>query len=151
MLKKNIAVDTFVKTVKLHKRLINNRVSSSIGMHRTQHIILMRLASEEKLPSQKELADKLNITPAAVTGMLKKLEAGGYIKRNIGADSRYNEITITAEGRRVVETSRAIFESIDSSIFEGFSDDELDSFIAHLEKIQDNIKREGEIRSEKMV
>lgn len=144
MSSKNQAVESFVRTAKLHKRLIDSSISSSIGMHRTQHVILMRLAREGKLPSQKELASRLNVTPAAVTGILKKLEADGYITRSMGADNRYNEITITSDGKAVVEASRAIFEKVDASIFEGFSDDELEKLISYFEKMQENIKHMGD-------
>ena len=146
------AVNMLIQTNRMHKKLINSSVSESIGLHRTQHIILMHIANREILPSQKELAEHLNITPAAVTGALKKLEVGGYIERRIGNDNRYNEITITPNGRKVVEESRAMFQRIDKTLFDGFADEDIIKFIEYLKKIQNNINKRVEVSfDEKMV
>ncbi len=144
---KNIltAVNMLIKTNKMHKKFIDSSVCHSFGLHRTQHMILMHLARREKLPSQKELAEHLNVTPAAVTGALKKLDLGGYIAKSMGDDNRYNEITITSLGVKIVSETRTIFSQIDKSLFEGFSDDEIANFIIYLEKIQKNICKNMEV------
>ena len=134
------AVNMLIRTNRMHKKLLESNVCANIGLHRTQHIILMHLAKEKFLTSQKALADHLNITAAAVTGALKKLESGGYIARKaVCGDNRYNEITITDLGRRVVEDSRAMFQKIDKTLFRGFSDEEILDFVGYLEKIQSNM------------
>lgn len=136
------AVNMLILTNRMHKKLIDSKVSDFIGLHRTQHIILMHLADREKLPSQKELAEHLNITPAAVTGALKKLEAGGYIERKIGSDNRYNEITITPIGLSVVEKTHEIFFNTDESIFKGFSAEDIERLTVYLKKMQINIEKQ---------
>ena len=88
------ATGMLLHTGRLHKTLIDARVRE-IGIHRTQHRILMHLARCEKLPSQKELAEHLDVTPAAVTLAIKQIEKDGYIKRTLGKDSRFYEIEIT--------------------------------------------------------
>ncbi len=142
------AVEAMIKTDHMHKALIDSRVKD-IGIHRTQHRILMRLARCGRLPSQKELAEHLDITPAAVTGALKKIERDGYIKKTLGQDNRYNELVITKKGRAIVERSREIFSQTDRSLFSGFSAEELDTYIACLEKIRANMERKDQ--NEKMV
>lgn len=137
------AVNMLISTNRMHKRLIDSSVSAQVGLHRTQHVILMHLAKKDRLPSQKELADHLNITPAAVTVALQKLESGGYIIRSAGDDNRFNEISITELGRRVVEESKAIFAKIDEAMFDGFSDEELKILISYLERMQKNISDIG--------
>ncbi len=134
------AVDMMIKTDRMHRCLIDSKVHD-IGIHRTQHRILMHLARRGSLPSQKELADHLDITPAAVTGALKKIEQDGYIERTLGHDNRFNEIKITEKGRELVERTRKIFTSTDKSLFEGFSEEELDTYIGFLEKMQNNMKK----------
>ena len=81
------AINMMIKTDHMHRALIDLRVRV-LGMHRTQHRILMHLARFEKLPSQKELAEHLDITPAAVTCALKKIESDGYVERSLGHDNR---------------------------------------------------------------
>ena len=126
-------------TGRLHKTLIDARVRD-IGIHRTQHRILMHLAKHERLPSQKELAEHLEVTPAAVTLAIKQIEQDGYIKRTLGKDSRFYEIEITERGRELVALTRALFSETDSIMFEGFSEEELEEFSSYLERIQRNIK-----------
>jgi DNA-binding MarR family transcriptional regulator len=137
------AVDMMIRTDRMHKSMIDSRVKE-IGIHRPQHRILMHLARCEKLPSQKELAERLDITPAAVTGALKKIEQSGYIERTLGHDNRYNEIKITDKGRALVNRTRELFSEADISMFEGFTESELEIYIACLEKLQSNIKRQCE-------
>ena len=133
------AIQAFIRTNKMHKAMIDSRVRD-IGIHRTQHIILMRLARHDKIPSQKELAECLDITPAAVTGALKSIEENGYIKRTLGQDTRYNEIEITEKGRELVSLTHEKFLEADMQAFLGFADEELDEFVSYLERIQSNIK-----------
>lgn len=137
------AINMMIKTDHMHRALIDSRVGA-LGIHRTQHRILMHLARQESLPSQKELAKHLDVTPAAVTGALKKIEQDGYVERTLGHDNRYNELHITEKGRAVVNKTRLEFSEVDAAMFEGFSDEELDLYISCLEKLQANIKRQCE-------
>ena len=132
-------------TDRMHRTLLDE-CAKSIGLHRTAHMILMCLARMDKSPSQKELAEKHDITPAAVTGILKSLECDGYIERHAGQDTRYNEISITEKGREVVAHSREFFRSVDTALFAGFTDGELEAYISMLTKIQENMQnyRKGE-------
>lgn len=137
------AIDMMIKTDHMHKALIDFRVSD-LGIHRTQHRILMHLARHESLPSQKELAKYLDVTPAAITGALKKIEQNGYVERTLGRDNRYNELRITDKGRELVLRTRQLFSEIDTAMFEGLSDEELDTYISCLEKLQSNIRKQCE-------
>ena len=137
------AIDMRVKTDHMHKALIDSRVHT-LGIHRTQHRILMILARHDKLPSQKELAEYLNVTPAAITIALKKIENDGYVEKTLGQDNRYNELRITEKGRELVKKTRKIFTEADESMFVGFTDEELDSYISCLERLQENIKKQYE-------
>lgn len=139
------AIEMMIKTDHMHKALIDSRVGG-LGIHRTHHRILMHLARHDKLPSQKELAAHLNITPAAVTGALKKIEKDGFVERTLGSDNRYNELRITEKGRELVKESRKIFCQVDSSMFDGFTDEELDTYIACLNKLQANMRKQCEKR-----
>ncbi len=134
------AIELMMHTRHLHKSLFGTLVKST-GLYGTQHRILMHLSFRHKLQSQKELADHLQITPAAVTGALKKLEAEGYIEKKLGHDNRFNEIEITEKGRLVVDKSKELFYTTDRLAFDGFSDDELDMYIKCLEKLESNIKK----------
>jgi DNA-binding MarR family transcriptional regulator len=137
------AIEMMIKTDHMHKALIDSRVHT-LGIHRTQHRILMHLARHDKLPSQKELADHLDVTPAAITVALRKIENDGYVERTLGHDNRYNELRITEKGRELVKRTRRLFCEVDAAMFDGFTDEELDTYISCLEKLQTNIKEQYE-------
>ena len=141
--KLNLAIEMMIKTEHKHRMLIDSCVRD-IGVQHTQHRILMHLAKRKRLLSQKELAEHLNITPAAVTGALKKIEKDGYIERTLGKDNRYNEISITEKGKELVKLTRETFARTDTFLFAGFSDDELECYIKCLEKMQSNMEEKLE-------
>ena len=127
------------RVMRLHHRLCEKRLAA-LPIHRAQHMILMRLAKEGKLPSQKELAEQMEISSAAVTVAVKKLEAGGYIMRCANqSDCRINAISITDAGRNVVWESRRIFDALDIQMYEGISKEELALFKKTLDKISENL------------
>ena len=135
------AIDMMIITDRMHKHLIDFQ-AGKIGIHRTQHRILMHISRNKKLQSQKSLAEHMGVSPAAITGALNKLEQGGYIERSQGEDGRYNEVTVTEKGKKIVEETRQLFFTADTSLFGGFTDEELDSYIENLTKIQENIKKQ---------
>ncbi len=136
----NRAIEMMIRTDHMHRHLIDSCVKD-IGVQHTQHRILMHLARHKLLPSQKELAEHLNITAAAVTLSLKKLERDGYIERSLGQDNRFNEIMITEKGRALVSKTRDAFSKTDRSLFVSFTSEELDAYIKALEKMQENMNR----------
>lgn len=131
---------TMVHNGRLHRAMIDDRIHP-VATSRTEHMTLMYLSHTACCHSQRELAEHLRITPAGVTGILKKLERDGLITRSAGADTRYHEIALTERGREVVIRSREIFREIDCAMLEGFSDEELVSYLGFLRKIGDNMNR----------
>ena len=134
------AVESMILTDRMHRFMFDSHVDT-IGIHRTQHRILMYLARHEKLLSQKELADHLSVSPAAITFSLKKLISDGYIEKSLGADNRFYELSITPLGKKIVLETRKAFSYIDREMFSGFTDEELIQYTAFQKKIQQNIKK----------
>ena len=130
------AVGLFIRVMRRHHACVERRIGD-LGIHHSQHRMLMQLAKREgERPSQKELAEAMGISPAAVTVTLKKLEKEGYICRSMtDEDNRRNEIRITEKGRTKVAESRVIFESVDTAMFEGFTEDEMETLIRFMERI----------------
>ena len=124
-----------------HRRVILQLVQQCTGISHSQHLLLMVLSNDE-FHSQKEIATKLNISPAAVTMSLKKLESEGYIIKNTNPnDTRFNFVTLTEKGEGVVSFSRQLFDDIDHELFAGFSKEELNILSGYLTRILDNLKR----------
>lgn len=129
---------------RLHRTTVENRMKAT-GIHRSQHMILMHLYRCKDSISQKDIAKHFEISAAAVAVSLKKLEAGGYIKRKCSEnDNRFNEIEITEKGKAVVDFSHCVFEQIDEKTFEGISDDEKQTLVVLLDKVLSNLKSMNE-------
>ena len=132
-------IDLLIRINRGHKRMIDYNVSTRIGLHRTGHMILMKLSRSKSLPSQKELAEHIGVSAAAISGALKRLEEDGFISRRIGCDSRFNEIEITEAGMAIVSETKKLFSEIDKGLFEGFTEDELLMLMSFLERINTNV------------
>lgn len=126
---------------RMHHRIVEARVRS-LGIHPSQHFLLMRLSEMGRVPSQTQIAEELDVSPASVARTLKQLEAGGYIERcGSDVDGRRNEIAISKKGEEMVQCSRKIFDRMDAARFKDFSPDELDVLEALLQRQMDNLRR----------
>lgn len=132
----------FMKVNRLHRKAVESRFSGC-KIHRSQHGLLMYLSKVNETPTQKELADRFEVSPAAIASSIKRLEADGYIIRKTNeSDTRQNMIFITDKGREVVEFSKSTFEELDRKTYGSMSEEELirldellDKMISGLEEV----------------
>ena len=125
----------------MHRRAIG-KFAAELGLHHSQHRMLMHLAHNDVIRSQKQLAEHFGVSPAAVATTLKKLEADGYIERAKAADGldcRNNEIIITELGRRVATETEKYFKSVDCRAIDGFSEEEIVTFVRLLDRMCKNL------------
>lgn len=127
-----------IRTNIIHRRIMENNLEK-IGVFQGQHRILMEL-SENKYHSQKEIAAAMKVSTATIAIALKKLEKNGFINKIMDEeDNRLNIIVITEKGHNAIEKSRQLFDDIDSTMFEGFSNEEKKKFVNMLDRIEDNL------------
>ena len=132
-----------------HRKIMQSCLDKT-GVYQAQHYLLMKISHNPNV-SQKDIAVSMDVSPATIAVSLKKLERGGYIRREVDkGDNRLNQITITDKGNKVVEQSKQIFESRDRKVLEGFSDEEKHTLSALLKKLDTNlIRMEDEVKSQK--
>ena len=118
------------------KRSIAKKVEKT-GVYRSQHKLLMILGKHPDC-SQTELAERLEISPAAVTVSLKKLEKSGFISRQCQKnDNRVNQVVITEKGWEIIDQSVQYFKEMDKAFLKDFSLEELrqlEAFLEHMIK-----------------
>ena len=140
----------FRKTDRLHRQIFEKNVSNTFGIHRSQHMMLMYI-SRNQSAGQKDIAKEFQISPAAVTVTLKKLELGGFIVRNLSKnDNRCNNITLTEKGKKVICDTEKLFMLIDFAMVDGLTDDELTLLSSCLEKMHKNLNNGLKYSSSKM-
>ena len=78
------------------------------GLTYTSYIVLLALWEEDE-QTVKELGQKLYLDSGTLSPVLKKLESGGFVKRERNKrDERSVSVTLTAKGRRTQESALTI-------------------------------------------
>ena len=131
-------IDVLIHLMRLHHRIVERRIDG-LGVHHSQHRMLMRVAKLGRSASQKEIAEAMDVSPACVARTLKHLAAEGLVEKTGGSDARRNEIAILPKGQALVDDSLALFGRIGDEMFEGVSGDELCAVTGVLRRIQDNL------------
>ena len=123
------------------RRAIEKKVACT-GVYRSQHQMLMNLGKNPDC-SQMELAQKLDITPAAVTTTIKKLEKEGYITRLVREeDNRVNQIGITEKGQEIIAQSIRLFDEVERKALRDFTEEEVERLNDYVKRIRKNLERE---------
>ena len=124
---------------KLH-RSVFEKMHSALGVHRSQHKILMYISGKDICPSQKDIAEHFDISCAAVAVSLRKLEeAELIIRESREGDCRFNCITLTEKGKEVVAKSIDFFTACDSTMFRDFSEQDYQNFDLCLKKMMEGL------------
>lgn len=142
------AMRRIIHIAKTHHCVIESKIKD-VGMHRSLHMMLRILSECETPPTQKELAERLRISAAAVAVTLEKLETEGYVEKlPRGDDKRANRINVTEKGRSALSSTDEIFKTVDNLMFEGLSDGDVSQLISYLDVICDNLAKMKEDISE---
>lgn len=133
-------VSAIIHTARAHRAAIDRCVRRGLSIHRQQHMMLMTIARRKDPVTQRQLSDMMEISEAAVTSCLKRLEAEGYVLRAPDpADGRTRRISISEKGRELVRKTDDIFAGIDRQMFNGITDDELATLWQLLSRLQTNL------------
>lgn len=113
---------------------------NTIGLHYGHPRILFTIDHLEGA-SQKEIADRLHVSPASLATSLKRLEKAGFLARSIdGQDQRVNKIELTDKGKEAVSTCHLQMQSMDRLMTAGFTDDEQNLLHGLLARLNDNLE-----------
>lgn len=140
MSKSEQIVHVFIHVLHMH-RAAAEKMSEDIGLFHSQHMMLKYLIHLPYEPNQKQIADALEISPAAVAVTLKKLESAGYISRKtLDGDNRCNRIILTEQGKNVLELSRRKFSELDAKMLDGFTEEEFDILEKLFDRMKENLR-----------
>lgn len=129
-----------------HRQAVQAELASA-GLGEVGHPMLLSIlcsACEQdqdgKCHAQRELAELLHISPAAVANSLKSLEKGGYIRREPGqTDARRNQVIVTEKGISAVNGCTQAFERVSQRMMSGFSPEEQEQLMAFQNRILENL------------
>ena len=139
-------VHTLLHTMRLHRAAIENTLAD-LGIHHSQHRMLVHLHRHGGEMEQKVLPEELEISPAAVAVTLRKLEERGLILRTAGGgDGRCKTVTITNKGEELLRVSHGAFTAVDLAMFASLSEEELSAFRDTLLRMQEGLAC-GEVKA----
>jgi MarR family transcriptional regulator, organic hydroperoxide resistance regulator len=106
------------------------------GLRDAQYTLLFGLCEHTELPSS-ELAHLADLSPASATEMLDELVQAGLVRRvRSERDRRVVLVSLSEPGRALVEEHRARFEPRWRAAFADFSEEELETAIAVLDRMR---------------
>ncbi len=112
-----------------------DRFMERFGLYRGQAILLKILSEKDGL-THSEIAEKLEISPAAATKVIKRMEALNYVRRQPDlTDERISRVFIQAEGTAVVQQIENAFEQIDQILLSHLNPEEQSTLIQLLWKV----------------
>ena len=136
-----------VEVVRLQLRVYNGRFRAT-GLNQSQVAALVHLDRVEEL-SQTDLAARLGMRKAAAGTLIDGLEGKGLVERTRGReDRRLQLVSITDDGRRIVDQVDHMGEELGIGLRQGISREERTQLVSILQRIRQNLremeKREAE-------
>ena len=107
----------------------------------SQGRILFVLWRQNNIPIN-ELAKATSLGKSTLTSMLDRLEAMGYVERKPSKEDRRKIIIARTEKDKTFQKQYVkLSQEMNRLFFQGFTEDEIDLFEIHLQRIFDNMKK----------
>ena len=129
----------------MHRRAGSYAIADIPLQDPAQHMMLVnidRISMHGTLPSQRELAASMHLSPATVTATLKLLERSGYIRRIADdKDQRINRVALTESGKNIMRDAMHRMDTLDEIMQEGLTNEEQKILCRCLSKMRENLSR----------
>jgi DNA-binding MarR family transcriptional regulator len=114
-------------------RWIETRPAAWEGASAAQAGLLFLLAARDAA-SIGEIAGELEVAPAAVTNLSKRMEAAGLVERVADPhDARMTRLRLTGHGMAASMQAKKVLAALNAKLSQGFSTDELQTVARWLE------------------
>jgi len=95
--------------------------------------------------TQRQLADEIRVTPATISGTLKRMEKAGVIHRSTDEnDARVSKVSLTDEGTRRCDLARQRISQQFWEAMDGFGECECGMLRDFIRRMGENLKRSQE-------
>lgn len=122
-----------------HLQYCENKFQS-IGIPPGQVPILLELGKHGQL-SQRDLAQKVCVTPATISGTLKRLERSGIIVRTgMADDARVSLVSLSQAGKTLLQEAGDVFQDADELLVAGFTEQEIQELLNFIRRMLDNVQ-----------
>lgn len=135
----------YISAIYRHMQML---ISSELAPYRIgsgQYIFLMAIAYQQPI-TQKKLSEKLLIDKTTTAKAIAKLEAEGYVRREVDpADNRYQLLFLTDTGHEVVPKVQEALDRVKNKTRKGITDEEYDLFVSLLKSVLRNLTDQEDI------
>jgi len=125
------------------QRWIETRPQAWDGISSAQAGLLFFLTARDQA-TVGEIATALDVAPAAVTNLSKRMEAAQLVARTSDAsDGRITRLHLTATGQQASAQAGAVLKELNQRLTAGFSADELatvERWLTHVQMMQEDSK-----------
>lgn len=128
----------FLEILRLHHHR-THVLLDEIGIYPGQPHLLFILNKKDG-QSQKELSEKLKITPATITVMLKRMERVNLVERKQDTeDQRVSRVYLTDKGKEICSKAMGIIKNLEEECFGNFTVEEKIILRRLLMQMRDNL------------
>lgn len=111
-------------------------------MHITHEQCALLYLIEQSDMTQKEIAQKLKISEATLSGRVKRLEKMHYIERvQDQNDKRKYDLFITPSGKKALDEAKSIVDRLSKQCFEGFDDQDFALLMSLFQRVYKNLEK----------
>jgi DNA-binding MarR family transcriptional regulator len=115
------------------------QLMEQFGLFRGQARVLLILSHDNGI-MHSHIAEKLAISPAATTKVIKRLETLEYLERRPDPDDeRVSRVYLLPKGRELIDKIHQAFTQLDEVSFRGIPSEDLETFGRCLFQIQSNL------------
>ncbi len=132
-------INQAIRLLSLRHRARAAALIAPLGLHPGQEALLLELARTG--PSiQAQLSDALGCAPPSVTQMVAKLEAAGYVRRNLApADRRAYVVELTEAGGSLADQVKAVWCMLAEETITGLSAEVVAGLPGILNRLTENV------------
>lgn len=130
----------FNRVLHLHRQMMLRALGAE-GTHPGQAACLRTLVRHDGI-AQRELAERLHVSPPTITTMVQRMERSGMVMRRVDpADQRMTRVHISAEGRRLEAGLRDVLAATMHRVLGPMAADDRRDLARLLEEMADNMTR----------
>jgi DNA-binding MarR family transcriptional regulator len=121
------------------RRNVSDKAFAPLGITRSQWWVLAYLSRKDGMP-QTQLAQELDLGKVALGGLIDRLQAGRLVKRRSDpADRRVKRVSLTAEGRAMIDRLRIATGPLNSKMLRGIPPSDLEVAAKVLHHMKHNL------------
>ncbi|WP_096186949.1 MarR family winged helix-turn-helix transcriptional regulator [Evansella halocellulosilytica] len=141
------ALGMYISAIYRHLQILVSDDLEEYNIGSGQLSFLLAIATTEGI-SQKKLSEELLIDKTTTAKAIRKLEAEGYVRREVDrSDKRYQMLYLTDGGKEVVPKIEEKLEKITRQSLTGINNEELKVMMSGLKKVLQSVSNQvNEIR-----